>query len=144
VRRIVVPLILLAVVVGVVMAGCSAAAPTASDPAPARTLDEAVLAQTFDGLGMTPFGPNGELTLDGRRVLDVLSIQGALVRYQVAHSRYPDTLAELSPTFVFTVPRDPETTQDYPYRSTDGGADYELHARLSNGRAFSGVPLQVR
>lgn len=132
-----------ALALAAVVSGCSAAAPEPQPP-PARTLDETALAQTFDGLGSTPFGSTGELTPDGRRVLDILGIQGALARLRAARSRYPADLAELAPAFVATVPRDPETGLGYAYRSIADGADYELSTRLSNGRTFSGVPLQAR
>ena len=69
---------LIGLVVGaLLLCSCSIAGPpTGAVP----STDVAVLEEVFAGLGAGPFDTSGELTFDGRRVLDVLMIQGALLR----------------------------------------------------------------
>jgi hypothetical protein len=130
-----------AAVVAVVLAlgGCSAA--PAAVP---RTADEAMLTKIFAGLGEGPFDPGGAPTVDGRRVLDVLTAQGALVRHRAARGTYPATLDELVPGLLAAAPRDPVTEKPYRYERLAGGADYALAATLSNGQVFAGVPVGER
>ena len=73
---------------------------------------------------------------------DVVALQGSVLRYRLARGRFPDGLDELLPDFAppgGQIPRDPATGQPYHYRSTSGGADYEIGAVLSNGQTFPGV-----
>ena len=137
--------VLLLLVLG---AGCSArtpATPPATASAPAgpdsngRTSDDVVLARTFASTGDTPFDQAGKPTPDGRRVLDVLALQGALVRYRLGHGQYPAALDPLAPEVMPVVPHDPVSGQAYGYRVLRDGADYELRTVLSNGQTFYGA-----
>lgn len=137
-------LMIVYVLVAVALSGCTAGSTPSPGPTADRTLDEADLLRTFDGLGASPFGPDGRPTLDGRRVLDVLALQGALINYRTVHRVYPAALSALEPGLAGALPRDPGTGQAYEYRSIANGADYELRALLSNGRPFYGAPVRVR
>lgn len=128
----------MAVLALVPLCGCSAQPPAAGGPSP--SVDDTVLAQTFDGLGSGPFDAAGRLTGDGRRVQDVLALQGALLRFRAARAAYPELLDELVPEFSASVPHDPVTSGPYEYHRSAAGSDYSLTATLSNGRVFAGVP----
>jgi hypothetical protein len=134
--RTVVVLLVSAVLVG----GAACGAPTAS---PGPTADPAELQQIFDGLGPGPLDAEGQLTPDGRRVQDVLLIQGALLRSHAARGNYPAKLQELVPGLIAEVPNDPQTGKGYDYVVTDRGDDYSLKATLSNGKLFEGVPHAI-
>jgi hypothetical protein len=119
---------------------CAGASPV--DPAGVpRTSNDAELGKIFEGLDSGPLDASGTITVDGQRVLDVLAVQGALIRYHAARAAYPQTLDELVPQVMGTVPRDPVTGQPYPYLRTPDGQDYKLSATLSNGRIFPGVAV---
>jgi hypothetical protein len=97
-------------------------------------------ADPFEGLGTSPFEANGALTADGRRLFDVLAVQGALIRYDARHGAYPGSLDKLVPAFLSTLPRDPGTGRPYSYQATPDHGGYRIEARLSNGRTFDGAP----
>jgi len=107
-----------------------------------RSADDTTLLETVEGLGPSPYGDDGRLNPDGRRVRDIVALQGSLLRYRLDRGRFPDQLAELLPGFAppdGQIPRDPVSGDPYAYRSTGSGSDYEIGATLSNGRNFPGV-----
>ncbi len=54
---------------------------------------------------------------DSRRVADVKQIQNALELYYDASSTYPAALSSLAPTYISTVPTDPQDQSAYKYGS---------------------------
>lgn len=53
---------------------------------------------------------------DARRISDVKQLQLAMeLYYDNSSSEYPDTLSLLAPTYISTVPKDPQTAVDYQY-----------------------------
>src|SRR3989344_1617185 len=53
---------------------------------------------------------------DARRISDVKQLQLAMeLFYDNNSSEYPDTLSLLAPTYISTVPKDPQTNLDYAY-----------------------------
>lgn len=61
---------------------------------------------------------------DARRISDIKQIQLALEMYYDANSsEYPDALSSLAPTYISTVPTDPQTAAAYNYGNlTSAGA----------------------
>lgn len=70
---------------------------------------------------------------DARRVADIKQIQLAMQLYYDASSTYPQTLADLVPTYIATQPRDPVGQVAYPYDWIDDGASYAVCANLEDG-----------
>lgn len=83
---------------------------------------------------------------DARRILDVETLQDALVQYQRAKGRYPRTIADLfpvyAPLFISVTPNngpmDPVTHRPYEYQPSDDGTTYRISAMLSNGERYTG------
>lgn len=120
----------------IAIAGCTAAG-TAE-----RSADDAALDRLVDGLGPSPYQEDGQLSPDGRRIRDIVELQGSLLRYRLDQGRFPDQLAELLPDHAPAsgrIPQDPVSGEPYAYNVTDSGTDYRIAATLSNGNTFPGV-----
>jgi hypothetical protein len=50
--------------------------------------------------------------------------------YNSGNNAYPATLSSLSPTYIGTIPRDPQTNSQYYYAQTGSGTGYHLGALL--------------
>lgn len=76
---------------------------------------------------------------DARRVSDIRQLQLALQMYYDANGSYPAALTNLTPTYISTVPTDPDGTSNYQYcvSSTIG---YHLGTRAA-GLENTGGPL---
>ena len=61
------------------------------------------------------------------------AIAVALRRFRIDHAAYPNTLADLAPAYLKTVPLDPFTTRQPEYERT--GAGFELRLDLPAGFA---------
>lgn len=72
---------------------------------------------------------------DARRMSDLHQIALAAENYYDALANYPATLAGLSPTYLTTVPKDPQTNVAYPYAALGSGttcSSYHIGATLEN------------
>ena len=68
---------------------------------------------------------------DSRRQQDLGAIQTALELYHINNSSlYPQTLDELVPNEMKTIPTDPTTKEKYPYAVEPGNKIYQLGATL--------------
>jgi hypothetical protein len=70
--------------------------------------------------------------LNGQTQLRLAVVASALERYFLAQGRYPDSLAELSPTFLPDPPLDPMTRQPWFYERT-GDRSFRLYSAGPNG-----------
>ena len=94
----------------------------AVDAASVARSERDALAPTMPALGLINSGD--VLTAQAGRA----AVAVALRRFRLAHGAYPNTLDELAPTYLKTLPLDPFTARQPEYvRSGDG---FELHARL--------------
>lgn len=66
----------------------------------------------------------------------------ALLRYRLQHGDYPDTLEELVPGFMPSVPLDPMDAQPLRYRK-EGPADFTLYSIGSDGHDDGGNPAPI-
>ncbi len=74
---------------------------------------------------------------DARRVADIKQLQLAMQLYYDASSTYPTALAQLTPTFIATIPTDPVAQAAYPYEAlppacTTACSSYHLGANLED------------
>ncbi len=65
-------------------------------------------------------------SLDTSRREDIKYLRSVMETFYAENQRYPATLPEMIPTFVNTIPTDPETNIMYEYIQKRGGQDYEL------------------
>jgi len=73
---------------------------------------------------------------DGKRKADLTQIFTSLEWQYNKSGKYPSTLSEISPQFLYPVPVDPATNMPYQYKPQPDGRSYELCAQLddkSNG-----------
>ncbi|MFC1656581.1 hypothetical protein ACFL14_01265 [Patescibacteria group bacterium] len=82
----------------------------------------------------SPTGEKGETAIsaayDAQRMADLQGLETALVTYYSTNYNYPDTLEDLIPDFTNSIPKDPETLEDYGYEKTSSG--YRLYCKLSS------------
>lgn len=92
---------------------------------------------TFDPLG------SGASSRDDQRQTDITIVQNALTAYYQKGQRYPNTLDQLVPAFLSSLPRDPQTGAEYSYKQINGGANYELCAsfELQNQQCVSAASV---
>lgn len=69
--------------------------------------------------------------IDAQRYRDITAIRIALNGYSGTNGQFPETLAELVPTYLNAVPSDPVTGKPYPYVVKDRA--YTLSFRLDHG-----------
>ena len=69
---------------------------------------------------------------DARRVADIKQSQLALELYYDEYQTYPQNLAVLAPTYMPSVPNDPETRAPYFYAFSELDKTYHLGARLTD------------
>lgn len=72
---------------------------------------------------------------DARRVSDIKQLQLALELYYDANGNYATDLADLAPTYIATVPTDPQTDASYAYAALGSGttcSSYHLGAYLED------------
>lgn len=71
---------------------------------------------------------------DSRRMNDLFTLQALLESYKNDYrDEYPQTLAELAPTYIGTVPADPGTGAPYQYTRTAGIVSYSILYTLEFG-----------
>lgn len=121
----------------------------------AQVVVTAVPTSTYAALFAHPsepaYVPGKGFSPDAQRVVDVVTLQGALEKYRVANERYPSTLDALFPTFaplangtkLTAAPTDPETHQPYTYHVSSDGATYQLSATLSSGKQYTGITVDT-
>jgi hypothetical protein len=66
----------------------------------------------------------------------------ALERYRLTNQQYPETLQELEPTYIETLPKDPILGGDFKYHLTDDG-DFRLYSIGWNAKDDGGIPYQT-
>jgi hypothetical protein len=133
-----------ALMIATLVAGCSSGATAPQAPAK-RIENQAQLEQALAGINEPIYTDQAGFSPDAKRLLDIVSIQGALIRYKVANREYPLTLDGLLPQFApggagdsqAAIPTDPSGVPYYYARSADG-REYTLYAVLSNGSHFTG------
>ena len=69
---------------------------------------------------------------DARRVADIKQIQLAMQLYYDASSTYPNALADLAPTYIATIPKDPVGQITYGYDRLTSGSSYAVCANLED------------
>lgn len=72
---------------------------------------------------------------DARRVADIKQVQLALELYFDSNANYPTTLAALAPSFIPTIPLDPQSGVVYSYAALGSGttcSSYHLGATLED------------
>ncbi|HWY79052.1 MAG TPA: hypothetical protein VNW29_01715 [Candidatus Sulfotelmatobacter sp.] len=79
-----------------------------------------ILYFAFDPLG-TRIGAR-----DVQRQNDAIVIQNALNAYYQKNQQYPSALDNLMPSFVSSLPHDPQSSAGYSYKMLDKGKNYEL------------------
>ncbi|TSD02674.1 MAG: N-terminal methylation motif domain-containing protein [Parcubacteria group bacterium Athens0714_16] len=73
---------------------------------------------------------------DARRIADIKQVQLALELYFDSNANYPTALAPLAPSFIPTLPKDPQTDTVYTYTALGSGttcSSYHLMATLEDG-----------
>jgi hypothetical protein len=84
--------------------------PPEAQPAPLKELAESTVLAPPGAIPMLralPVRELGAMWQRGQALLRCASVGVALERYRLAHHRWPDTLAELTPNYLGTVPADP-------------------------------------
>jgi hypothetical protein len=66
----------------------------------------------------------------------------SLERYRLTNQQYPETLQELEPTYIETLPKDPILGGDFKYHLTDDG-DFRLYSIGWNAKDDGGIPYQT-
>ena len=74
---------------------------------------------------------------DQRRKQDLRDLAQALRSYRVNYGDYPTSLENLVPEFIYKIPVDPVSKQQYDYRPSVSRKSFEIIARLSNGDELS-------
>jgi len=69
---------------------------------------------------------------DATRIIDAAEIQQALVAYRQKQGDYPQSLSQLAPDYLPSVPVDPASHQSFSYALTDSGKDYALIINYDN------------
>ena len=68
---------------------------------------------------------------DVTRQEDLTQIQSGLQTYFGVYSTYPDSLEQLSPDYLPTLPLDPLTQQPYQYQVRPDGYDYQICVQMT-------------
>jgi hypothetical protein len=84
------------------------------------------------------FNKAGQWVNKIQSTLQMALIACALERYHLAHGRFPETLDELTPRYIATVPNDLMSGQPFHYRRTEDGW-FLLYSVGPNGRDDGGV-----
>ena len=63
---------------------------------------------------------------DVQRETDVVKLRNGLASYYAARSGYPQSLSNLAPDFLPSIPQDPATGASYTYKALDGTSNYTL------------------
>jgi len=66
---------------------------------------------------------------DARRISDTYQMQLALQMYYDTQGRYPAELSSLTPTYINSIPKDPDGLTDYQYCTTASGSSFHLGTR---------------
>jgi len=74
-----------------------------------------------------PFGTRSQAR-DSERASDMAKMQTALGYYYQQNSKYPENITELVPTFLSTLPLDPQSGASYSYKPLDNDMNYQLCA----------------
>ena len=129
-------------ILAALVAGCGHG--DASTPPGTRIANPAELEQVVAGIDGPVHSTTTGYSPDARRILDIVSIQGALVRYNADKGQFPRQLDDLLPAYApqpengSRIPSDPSGSP-YSYAQSAGGRNYTLSATLSNGRQFAGL-----
>lgn len=68
------------------------------------------------GLSVASLGAARQKAADGRVITDLAGLNSALANYYSRNRVYPDSLSQLTPTYIGTLPKNPFTQTDYPYQ----------------------------
>ncbi len=68
---------------------------------------------------------------DAKRKSDLQQLESALEIYFLVNQKYPSSLSDLNPNYIFIIPKDPDGS-DYYYIQTNDGNSYNLCAKLDN------------
>lgn len=73
-----------------------------------------------------------QMRLDNQRIMDLQNVQSQIVTFWQQKQRLPQHLAELhDPLSYFSLPKDPETGEDYGYRITAAPYSFEVCATFT-------------
>jgi len=91
----------------------------------------------FDPLGMQ------SSSRDTKRQADIIQMQNALSAYYQAKQQYPQSLSQLVPEFLSTLPQDPKSGTVYSYRAVESDSNYELCVtyELTQAKCLSGESM---
>lgn len=78
----------------------------------------------FDPLG------TGSTSRDVKRQSDTTAIQNGLTAYYQKNQVYPRNLDMLVPTYLPSLPKDPQSGQEYTYKPLDNNSNYQLCINL--------------
>ena len=73
---------------------------------------------------------------DTKRKRDVEQLNSAITTYYSRNQAYPDSLSKLVPQYIASIPKDPETQANYPYRVGIDLKDFEVWAILGDGQEY--------
>lgn len=99
----------------------------------------------FTNPGESGFTPDGKLTPDLQRIIDLQTLKVSLETYKAAKGTYPATLNSLFPDYapvggeqkLTQPPTDPINNQAYQYVVSPERLQYAITAVLSNGQKYS-------
>ncbi|MFH1207310.1 MAG: hypothetical protein V1668_01750 [Patescibacteria group bacterium] len=84
------------------------------------------------GIGGLTLGGAKSKAMDATRQSDIQRVYAAALSYYDDNKSYPNTVDELAPKYLASIPTDPKTREPYAYALTSDRKNFSLCARLNN------------